>query len=289
MTIHSVRIYLGFRILIMAYEIKIKPIKTNFYLDLNELWRYRELFYIFAWRDIKVRYRQTVLGIAWVIFQPLASMIIFTIFFGNFVKIPSGNLPYPLFVLCGLVFWSFFSNTLSFASNSLISNENIIKKVYFPKVILPLSTVVTNSIDLLINVILLFLISLFFKFIPSLFSIVIIVISYVISAMTAAGIGLFLSSLNVKYRDVRYILPFFIQLLIFLTPVIYPTSIVKSVNKLIFSLNPMTGVIENIRAVISGSGIDYLMLGISGLVSIFIFLIGLAFFNATEKFFADVI
>jgi lipopolysaccharide transport system permease protein len=156
-------------------------------------------------------------------------------------------------------------------------------------VILPLSTVVTNSIDLLINVILLFLISLFFKFIPSLFSIVIIVISYVISAMTAAGIGLFLSSLNVKYRDVRYILPFFIQLLIFLTPVIYPTSIVKSVNKLIFSLNPMTGVIENIRAVISGSGIDYLMLGISGLVSIFIFLIGLAFFNATEKFFADVI
>ena len=151
----------------MDYEIKIKPAKTNLYLNLKELWLYRELFYIFTWRDIKVRYKQTFLGIAWVLFQPLVSMVVFTVFFGNFAKIPSGNLPYPLFVLCGLVFWIFFSSTLSSASNSLISNGNIIKKVYFPKVILPLSTVITGSIDLVINIVLLFIVGLYFRFIPS--------------------------------------------------------------------------------------------------------------------------
>src|SRR3989344_5674733 len=141
--------------------IKIKPAKTNFYLNLKELWHYRELFYIFSWRDIKVRYKQTFLGVAWVLFQPFISMIVFTVFFGNFAKMPSGNLPYPLFVLCGLVFWTFFSNSLASASGSLISNENIIKKVYFPKVILPLSTVITGSLDLAISLILLLAVSLF--------------------------------------------------------------------------------------------------------------------------------
>ncbi len=272
-----------------SYEIKIKPIKTDFYLNLKELWHYRELFYIFAWRDIKVRYKQTVLGIAWVLFQPLVSMVVFTIFFGNFAKISSGKLPYPLFVMCGLIFWTFFSSTLSLASNSLISNEGIIKKVYFPKVILPLSTVVTGSVDLAINIVLLFLISLYFHFWPPIAIILFVLIGYLISFLTASGLGLFFSALNVKYRDVRYIIPFFIQLLLFLTPVIYPTSLVKSVNRLIFSVNPMTGVIESVRAVISGNGVDYLMLGISALVSIVIFFFGLAFFNATEKFFADII
>src|SRR3989344_183430 len=187
---------------IESYEIKIKPIKTNFYLNLKELWDYRELFYIFAWRDIKGRYKQTALGITWVVFQPLASMFVFTIFFGNFAKIPSGNLPYPLFVLCGLVFWTFFSNTLSFASSSLISNENIIKKVYFQKVILPLSTVVTGSVDLFISLILLFIVGLYFKFIPPPATVIVILLGYSISFMTASGLGLFFSAVNVKYRDI---------------------------------------------------------------------------------------
>lgn len=182
--------------------IKIKPPKTNLYLNLKELWQYRELFYIFAWRDIKVRYKQTFLGIAWVLFQPLISMVVFTVFFGNFAKIPSGNLPYPLFVLCGLVFWTFFSNTLSSASSSLISNENIIKKVYFPKVILPLSAIVTGSVDLVINIILLFAVGLYFKFIPPLLILPIILLGYIISFLTASGLGLFFSALNVKYRNV---------------------------------------------------------------------------------------
>lgn len=272
------------------YEIKIKPAKTNFYLNLKELWQYRELFYIFAWRDIKIRYKQTFLGIAWVLFQPLISMVVFTIFFGNFAKIPSGNLPYPLFVLCGLVFWTFFSNTLSSASSSLISNENIIKKVYFPKVILPLSTVITGSVDLVINIVLLFAVGLYFKFIPPLLILPIILLGYVISFLTASGLGLFFSALNVKYRDVRYIIPFFIQLLLFLTPVIYSTSIIKSSGKFLFILNPMAAVIESTRGIISGSaGIEYLGLGIAGLIAFVIFLTGLAFFNATEKFFADII
>ncbi len=274
----------------MAYEIIIKPIKTNLYLNLKELWDYRELFYIFAWRDIKVRYKQTLLGVAWVIFQPLASMVVFTIFFGNFAKIPSGNLPYPLFVLCGLVFWTFFSNSLSAASGSLVSNENIIKKVYFPKIILPLSTIITGSVDLVINIILLFAVGLYFRFIPTVFVLPVIAAGYIISFLTASGLGLFFSALNVKYRDVRYIIPFFIQLLIFLTPVIYPTSIVSSSSRRLFIFNPMATVIESMRDVIGGaSSIDFFGLGIATLISIFIFFFGLAFFNATEKFFADII
>lgn len=274
----------------MTYEITIKPIKTNYYLNLKELWDYRELFYIFAWRDIKVRYKQTFLGIIWVVFQPLVTMVVFTVFFGNFAKIPSGNLPYPLFVLCGLVFWNFFSNTLSSASNSLVSNENIIKKVYFPKIILPLSTVITGSVDLAINIILLFLMSLYFGIVPPLSILFIIFIGYIISFLTASGLGLFFSALNVKYRDIRYVIPFFIQLLIFLTPVIYPTSIVQSSSKFLFVLNPMATVIESARGVISGNpSIDFLSLGMATLISLIIFLFGLAFFNATEKFFADII
>lgn len=272
------------------FEIIIKPVKTNFYLNLKELWNYRELFYIFAWRDIKVRYKQTFFGIAWVLFQPLVSMVVFTVFFGNFAKIPSDNLPYPLFVLCGLVFWTFFSNTLSFASNSLVSNENIIKKVYFPKVILPLSTVITGSVDLFVGLILLIIVGLYFKFIPSLSTPIVILLGYIISFLTASGLGLFFSAINVKYRDIRYIIPFFIQLLIFLTPVIYPTSIVKSSSKFLFTLNPMAAVIESTRGAISGnSSIDFAALGIAALISLVIFFFGLAFFNATEKFFADVI
>ena len=274
----------------MDYEIKIKPIKTNFYLNLKELWDYRELFYIFAWRDIKVRYKQTVLGIAWVVFQPLASMLVFTIFFGNFAKIPSGNLPYPLFVLCGLVFWTFFSTALSTASNVLISNENIIKKVYFPKVILPLSTIVTASVDFAISIILLFIVGLYFKFVPPPLILIVVLLGYFISFMTASGLGLFFSAVNVKYRDVRYIIPFFIQLLLFLTPVIYPTSIIKSSSKFLFILNPMSAVIESVRTVISGNlNIDFMGLGTAALISLVIFFFGLGFFNATEKFFADII
>lgn len=272
------------------HEVIIRPIKTSFYLDFKEIWRFRELFYTFAWRDIKVRYKQTLLGISWAIFQPLVSMIIFTIFFGNIAKIPSGEMPYPLFVYSGLVFWVFFSSAFSQASNSLVANGNIIQKIYFPKIILPLSAIVTASVDLLINITLLLLMSSIFRFAPSVLSLLIIPFGYLICVLSAAGLGLFFSALYIKYRDVRHATPFFIQMLMFLSPVIYGASFVAEKYRPFLAINPMAGVIESIRVVISGNtAIDGVFLGISFLSSLVIFIIGLCFFNATEKYFADVV
>jgi len=259
-------------------------------LDFSEIWRFRELFFVFAWRDIKVRYKQTILGAAWAVFQPLSSMFIFTIFFGNFAKIPSGELPYSLFVLIGLVFWNYFSGVLSRASNSLVENEGIVKKVYFPREILPLSTIGANLVDFGITLLLLLMVSLYFRFIPSALILVIVPLGLFIGTLGAGGLGLFLSAFNVKYRDVRYILPFFIQIMIFLTPVIYPTSIMRPSFRYIIALNPMTGVIDAARTVFSGGiNLNWSILAISGGASAVFFIIGLYYFKSTERFFADLV
>ena len=257
--------------------------------DLTEIWAYRELFWIFAWRDIKVRYKQTILGASWAILQPVISMIIFTVFFGNFAKIPSGELPYPLFVLIGLTFWNYFSGILSRASNSLIENEGIVKKVYFPREILPLSTVGANLLDFGISLVLLLTVALYFHFVPNILIIFIILLGLFIGTLGAGGLGLLFSAFNVKYRDVRYALPFFIQMMIFLTPVIYPTSIMRPVFRYLIALNPMTGVINAVRILFAGGvNIDWLTLGISAGSAIVYFIIGLYYFRATERFFADI-
>lgn len=272
------------------FEIIIKPKNTNFLLDIVEVIRYRELLYIFAWRDIKVRYKQTFLGIAWAVLQPIITMIVFTVFFGNLAKIPSENMPYSLFVLSGLVFWTFFSNALSHASNSMIDNENIVKKIYFPKVILPISAIVTSSIDFLINFVILIIFALYLRFIPSPLIIIVVPLALILASLTIAGMGLFLASFNVKYRDVRYILPFFIQTLMFLTPVIYPLSIVSPRNRFFMALNPMTTVIESVRSVFSHSQmIDQTLILISVVSAISIFIFGLWYFRRTERFFADIV
>lgn len=273
-----------------SHTITIKPRSNPLAIDFAELWRYRELFFIFAWRDIKVRYKQTFLGAAWAIFQPLISTFIFTVFFGRLAKIPSGVLPYSLFVLCGLVFWNFFSGAVTHASNSLIENENIVKKVYFPRLVLPLSSLITNFIDFGISLVMMLIFSFVLGFIPSLMFIPILILGILIASIGAGGLGLFLSAFNVKYRDVRYILPFFIQTMLFLTPVIYPTSIVSNTNKYIMAINPMTGVIEAIRVTVAGTGnIDWLLLGLSALSAIIFFIIGLIYFRQTEAFFADIV
>jgi len=273
-----------------SHTITIKPRTNPLAIDFAELWRYRELFVIFAWRDIKVRYKQTFLGGAWAIFQPLVSTFIFTIFFGRLAKIPSGNLPYSLFVLCGLVFWNFFSGALTHASNSLIENENIIKKVYFPRLILPLSSIITSFVDFGISLIMMLIFAFVLGYIPSLLFVPILLIGILVAGIGAGGLGLFLSAFNVKYRDVRYILPFFIQTMLFLTPVIYPTSIVSNTNKYIMALNPMTGVIEAIRVTVAGVGvIDWTLLGLSAASAILFFIIGLIYFRQTEAFFADIV
>ena len=266
------------------------PQNAPLFIDFVELWSYRELFYIFVWRNIKVRYKQTFLGIAWVVFQPLVSMVVFTIFFGNLAKIPSGNLPYPLFVLCGLTYWTFFSGALSQASNSLIENSNIITKVYIPKIVLPLTAVITSLIDFFISLGLLLAALIYFKQTPSILALAIVPFGLIVTSISATGMGLFFSAINVKYRDVRYVLPFFIQIMVFLSPVIYGTNIISPTNKLIMALNPMTGVIESVRSVIGGSSaINLQLLLISTVSSVVIFLFGLSNFNRTEKYFADTI
>jgi lipopolysaccharide transport system permease protein len=272
------------------YEVIIKPKPKWVLFDFSEIWKFRELFVVFAWRDIKVRYKQTIMGAAWAIFQPLSSMFIFTIFFGNFARIPSGDLPYSLFVLIGLVFWNYFSGILSRASNSLIENEGIVKKVYFPREILPLSTVGANLIDFAISLMLLLIVSLYFGFIPNPLAILVIILGILIGTLGAGGLGLLLSSLNVKYRDVRYALPFFIQMMVFLTPVIYPTSIIRPSFRYLMALNPMTGVIDVAREVFSGgSNISWGTLAISAGASILLFVVGLYYFKSTERFFADLV
>lgn len=271
-------------------EIIIKPKQVWKLIDITEIWNFRELLYIFAWRDIKVRYKQTILGILWVIFQPLVTMAIFTIFFGRMAKIPSGELPYSLFVLCGLVFWTFFSGSLSHAADSLVVNEGIIKKVYFPKILLPLSSVITSFADFIINLILLIILASFFGFIPHPVGLIIFPLGIILTVITSVGLGFLLSSFNVKYRDVRYILPFFIQILLFVTPIIYPLSIVSPTNRIIMALNPMTSVIEGVRFVFSPTYMfkSELIL-VSFLSSIFIFIFGLWYFRKTEDFFADIV
>ena len=274
---------------IIMKSIVIRP-NRSLSLDLSEIWNYRELFYIFAWRDIKVRYKQTLLGILWVIFQPITSTFIFTIFFGNLAKIPSGKLPYSLFVLSGLVFWNFFSTSLSHASDSMVANENIIKKVYFPKIILPLSSVVVSFVDFIINMVVLIIYATILGYMPNIWSLVVFPIAILVSAVTASGLGLFLASFNVKYRDVRHILPFFIQILLFLTPVIYPLSIVSEQNKLIMALNPMSSVIESVRMVFYNELlISPRLILISLISSVSIFIGGIWYFKQTERFFADIV
>jgi len=259
-------------------------------VNLPEIWKYRELLYIFAWRDIKVRYKQTVLGIAWAIFQPFVTMVIMSVIFGRLAGVPSEGIPYPIFLYTGLLIWNYFSSALTSASDCLVNNEGIIKKVYFPRLILPLSTAVTPLVDFCFAFLVLIGMMVYFQYTPTLLGIVFLPILLLITLLSASGLGFFLASVNVKFRDVRYILPFFIQILLYVTPVIYPLSIVPEQYRWILSLNPMAGVISFARATILGSGsIDWLHLGYSALASVIIVILGIAYFRKTERFFADIL
>lgn len=271
-------------------EIYIRPRRKFSIKDIKELWVYRDLLYTFIWRDIKVRYKQTFLGIVWVILQPIVSMVIFTVLFGNLAKVPSGKLPYSLFVLIGLVYWTFFSTALTHANDSMVSHENIIKKIYFPKILLPLSAVFTSFIDFSINLVLLLGFASILGYIPNPLSLIIFPVTVIITSLTAFGLGLFLSSLNVKYRDVRYILPYIVQILFYLSPVIYPMSIISERNRYIMALNPMSIVIESARLMFSNeTTINIQFILIATISSLVVLLIGLLYFRKTERFFADIV
>jgi len=272
-----------------ATEIKISPSSQWSFQYYVDIWNARELLYIFAWRDLKVRYKQTVIGALWAVFQPLFQTFIFTFFFGRLAQISSNGMPYSLFVLTGLVFWGFFSTLISTSSNSLIENENIIKKVYFPRVILPFSKIIVGLVDFAIVFVMLVIAIFSFGYSLRIEFLIMVIIGLLISSVAGCGLSLLLSSVNVKYRDVRYALPFFLQMLIFLTPVIYPVNIVRPALKYVMAVNPMTGVVEGVRMAISGNQIDIPILGISALSAIVIFVIGFYYFRSTEKYFADIV
>jgi lipopolysaccharide transport system permease protein len=267
----------------------IKPKKTFSLADFKEIWRYKELLYFFVWRDLKVRYKQTVVGIGWAIFQPFITMVVFSIFFGKLAKMPSEGIPYPVFAYTGLIFWQFFSSALSDSANTLIGNASIVTKVYFPRLILPLADTSTKLTDLFFSSIVLFFIMIYYGYTPNLLGIVMIPLLLLITFLGSVGGGLILSAINIKYRDVRYVLPFFIQMLLFVTPVIYPPSIAGK-YAWILTLNPMTGVITNARAALLGTqSINWSLLGLSFVTVSIIFTIGIYVFKKTERYFADIV
>jgi len=268
----------------------IKPKTAWYFLDFPELWKFRELFFIFAWRDIKVRYKQTLVGVGWVVFQPIVNTLIFTVFFGNIAKIPSGSLPYPLFVLLGLIFWGFFSTSLSHAANSFVENTAILGKVYFPREILPLSSIVVGLVDFFVSFVLFLCVAIVYRQVFSLAFFATVCIGLGITLISSAGLGLLMASINVKYRDVRYILPYFLQMMIFVTPVIYPLGIMRPEVQKILLLNPMAGVIDSLRSALSTGYIrDPLSLGIAFASSVTVFFIGVLYFRQTQAYFADIL
>lgn len=267
----------------------IRPRKTFNLKDIKELWQYRELLYFFSWRDLKVRYKQTFIGVAWAIFQPFITMVVFSVFFGGLAKMPSDGVPYPIFVYVGLLFWQFFSSALGDTSNVLVSNQAIITKVYFPRLILPISNVITKFVDFLIATAILIGLMFYYGYTPHISGLLILPLLLLITFMASIGLGLFLASINVKYRDVRYVLPFFIQIMLFITPVIYPASIAGKYSYLL-AINPMMGVIQSARAAILGTApINWLLVSISLLGTSVLMVFGIYIFKKTERYFADII
>jgi lipopolysaccharide transport system permease protein len=267
--------------------VQIKPSRGWAPLRLRELWEYRELLYFLTWRDIKVRYKQTVLGASWAIIQPFFTMLIFSIFFGRLGKIPSDGVPYPVFSYTGLVFWTFFATSLTNAANSLIVSSNLLTKVYFPRLAIPLSAVSSCLVDLALAFVVLVAMMAYYGIFPTA-NVVWLPLLILLALVTALGVGLWLSALNVKYRDIRYALPFITQFWLFASPVAYPSSMLDERWRLIYGLNPMAGVVEGARWALLGTGnAPGLIVGVSALASVLVFVGGLYYFRRVEKYFAD--
>jgi lipopolysaccharide transport system permease protein len=274
-------------------EFIISPPKKWVSINWKELWRYKDLFRVLAWRDIAVRYKQTVLGVMWAILQPLITMIVFTFIFNRMANINSGDkTPYPVFLYVGQLFWLYYSSTLTNASNSMVTNAALIQKIYFPRLIVPATAATTGLIDLAISSVILVMMMIYYEIMPHGIGLLILPFLLLIAVLSSLGMGLVLASLNIKYRDVRYALPFFIQILMYVTPVIYPLSMLDShptAKHLMIWLNPISGVISNARAGLLSQGIvDYRVMGISLLMSVVYFCVGIYYFRNTERYFADI-
>lgn len=256
---------------------------------MSELWRFRELLYFLAWRDVKVRYKQAALGAAWAIIQPLLAMIIFSVFFGRLAGVPSGGVPYPLFSYCALVPWTYFSGTLSQAGNSLIGNSNLITKVYFPRVLLPAASALSGILDFFIGFSLVVVLMVYYHVKPG-WSLVFLPLFILAMMLCALGVGMFLAAMNVRYRDVKYAIPFLIQIGLFVTPIIYPVTFLPPKYQNILALNPMAGIVEGFRACLFAQHrMNWNLIGTSFAVTLALLIFGAIYFRKTEKSFADII
>lgn len=269
-------------------EILINSEGPGFRLGLAELWRYRELLYFLTLRDVKLRYKQTLLGAAWAILQPLCAMLLFTLVFSRLARLPSDNIPYPLFAYAGLVPWTFFSNAITNAANSLVGSTSLVTKVYFPRLIIPAAPVLAGLVDLGIALLLLVPLLIYYR-ITLTWQLLFLPLFICLATLLAFGVGMLLAALNVKYRDIRYALPFLVQLWLFASPVIYPLSITPPKWKWVFTLNPMTGIIEGTRSSLFGLPFDWTAIGVSLVVALFVIALAAYFFRRVEDGFADVI
>lgn len=267
----------------------IKPSSGWTALNLKDLWVYRELVYFLTWRNLKVRYKQTALGAAWAILQPFLTMVVFSIFFGNLAKVPSDGVPYPIFSYTALLPWTLFSKALSDAAHSLVQSSHMITKVYFPRMILPLAAVLAGVVDFLIAFVVLLGMMVFYKVTPTA-NIWTIPFFLLLTLVTAIGVGLWLSAFNVLYRDINYVLPFLTQFWMYISPIAYPTSMVPEKWRLVYALNPMTGVVEGFRWALLGTGqAPGMVTLISSLMALFLFISGMFYFKRMERQFADMV
>lgn len=271
------------------FELVIRPQKGLLNIDLQELFHYRELLFFLTWREIKVRYKQTVMGASWALLQPFFTMIAFTLIFGGLAKMPSEGIPYPVFSYSGLLLWIYFSNSVTQSGNSLVGNSALISKIYFPRLFIPTSACLSGLVDYVIALTILIFMMLYYNLMPNV-SIILLPLLVFTTLVLASGIGYWLSSICVKYRDVKFVLPFFIQMFMFATPVIYPSSIVGEKYQWLLYLNPMTGLIDAHRAVLLGHlPVNYGALGISMVIALLLFVTGIMYLKNTEKYFADLI
>ena len=266
----------------------IRPPRKWVPVDLHELWAYRELIGAFTMRDVNLRYKQTGLGIAWAVLQPLLTMVIFTIFFGGLAKIPSDGVPYPLFVLSALLPWTLFAEGLTRSTTTMVTNSNIMTKVYFPRLIMPLSSVISPLVDFAVSFIILLAMMVYYGFAPTL-NIVFLPLFLLLALATSLGVGLWLSALNVKYRDFQYTVPFLIQIWMFASPVVYASSLVPESLRVWYGLNPMAGVIEGFRWAILGNGAPSAMVLVSVGMVLVILVSGMFYFRRMEQYYADIV
>jgi lipopolysaccharide transport system permease protein len=269
--------------------VRIRPGKSWSVVDFRELWAYRELFYFLVWRDLKVRYKQTVLGVAWAIIQPLFTMLIFTLFFGRLAGVPSDGVPYPVFVYAGLLLWTFFSNAVTASGNSLVGNSNLLSKVYFPRLFIPSATVGAALVDLSIAFVILVGLMIYYS-VAVTWSILMLPVLVLLTTLLAVAIGTWLSALNVKYRDIRFALPFLIQIWMFVSPIIYPPSFVPEKWRWLLALNPLTGIIDSFRvSLFAHQEFNWGMLAISTVITLALLAYSAYAFWRMEENFADIV